>query len=138
MFDLFNPLYRVAAKCRSEVIQNFRYADQPNEGAVYFSHLKAVDHKQKWFGDCDDFAITACDYLRRLGYKPLYVEGWVPGNKGIGKIYHAYCFLPDGKGDGFVIDQRQAAVWRMSEMRRYGYGVTRQLALGALPVTYAQ
>ena len=90
----------------------FTYVPQPLEGFRHVSHYNAVMRGEMFSGDCDDFAITACDYImEQTPYAALFGVCLLTDTK----QFHAYCRVLDEDGDYFV-DHRFSAQVRVKEL----------------------
>ena len=84
------------------------------------SFADEVERGEVFRGDCDNFALTCGELLHRQGIEPKLIRialCWVE-NGG----YHAVCIC-----DGWVLDNRQRAVWRWNQLQRYKWDKSMRL-----------
>lgn len=91
----------------------------------HWSVLPWADHSGPLMGDCDDFALTACDMLLRLHAIPKAALRLhfcrTETDEG-----HLVASVVDGVSET-VIDNRQRSVWALRSLRHYAWISFRQL-----------
>lgn len=101
--------------------ERFRYTSQPNETGPMRTWVAEVLAGKKWYGDCDDYAATACDYLANHLNWPhaiFYQMCRTEQNQ-----LHVVCLALDEHGVGWVMDNRYSDVSRSVDMFHYRWGI---------------
>lgn len=126
MFNILKKLFAQPPLRVTTVMRHlkggFQWIPQPNEFAMHGKILTVHTKTNKlWYGDCDDFAATACDRLYRD--KPKQAEVWYIVFQKKDKTYHAVAAYSDsGKFDeAWVLDNESKYPYTVHRLKNWKY-----------------